>query len=209
MSDIKKDLEIGLLIQRVHLLEEKFDKLDKDFIELGTIIKKNFAPQKSTTKLTVPTIEIPIPPPPLCGKCGTKMTMDIATLNTLDWYCPKCCKKNPMSPLYEYEYPSTPIPIEILIEKAEKVKKMYPDFNEYILKFMEAGEIIVADNKYTESDIYKISKEVVELLNPENNTTAEEQIKQLDKKVFEFMNDCFDQIIADYNLGEEIKESLI
>ena len=26
----------------------------------------------------------------MCPKCGTCMIVDIATLNKIDWYCPKC-----------------------------------------------------------------------------------------------------------------------
>jgi len=60
------------------------------------------------------------PNPPICGKCGNRMIMDIATLNKIDWWCPKCCSEDPNSPLYEK--PSTIISMEELRKNAEKIR---------------------------------------------------------------------------------------
>ncbi|GAI08423.1 unnamed protein product, partial [marine sediment metagenome] len=91
-----------------------------------------------------------------------------------------------------------PFNIEELKEKAEKIREMYPNFNEYILKFMEAGEEVMYNEKFTKKDGYEIMKNVVEMLNPEKaDLPKEEFIKELGEKALKFMNNCFDYILKD------------
>ena len=58
----------------------------------------------------------------MCPKCGTCMIVDIATLNKIDWYCPKCAPT-----IEEWQY--TGITLE---GKKELIAELIEDFDELI-----------------------------------------------------------------------------
>ncbi len=90
--------------------------------------------------------------------------------------------------------------IDKLAEKAVKIRELHPNFNDYILKFMEAGEKVMFENGFTEKDGYEIMKEVIELYNPEKSKlTTEEYINKLSQKALKFMDSCFNYILKTQN----------
>ena len=115
---------------------ERIEKLEKKNIEfsnyihegIGNLVLKN---QKELAELKVGSarqtevlkeLSAKDDPYRMCPKCGTCMIVDIATLNKIDWYCPKCAPT-----IEEWQY--TGITLE---GKKELIAELIEDFDELI-----------------------------------------------------------------------------
>ena len=96
------------------------------------------------------------------------------------------------------------ITIDTLKNKASMVGKLYPDRKEYQYKFIEIANNIIKEGKYSEAEIYEITKGLYSLIevfnpNPEKRISLETYMTQLNSKAKEFMNDALDIILNKNN----------
>ena len=92
----------------------------------------------------------------------------------------------------------TEILIEEMKKKAGLIRNKYPNENDFINKFTEAGQKVAKEKKLSDEEIYELMKDSVELINPINLCLPkEEYFKQINEKYLKFMNSCIDIILSE------------